>query len=85
MAKLPLRTYQELALFCSDVANMDYFAAYFLKKGQILAATSLSKDAKLITLAVSQRAEISKLNKRSTPNKGWFKNRQPNQAQPEQI
>lgn len=74
MPKLPLRTYKELALFCNKVANMDYFSDYFNDKGQILTATSLSKDAKLIELAVMQRREITqKTHTRRKENKSWFK------------
>ena len=76
MPKLPLRTYKELSLFCNEVANMDYFSDYFDKKGQILTSTSLSKDAKLIDLAVMQRREIKQKFGSSSPqteNKGWFK------------
>jgi len=71
---LPVRTYKELSLFCKEIANMDYFAEYFLKKSEIATSTSLSKDAKLLTLAVVNRTEVADLTK--TPrkeNKSWFK------------
>lgn len=78
LPKLPLRTYKELSLFCKDIANMDYFGDYFDKKGQILTATSLSKDAKLIDLAVLQRREIKQGVRTSAmkENKGWFKKKE---------
>ncbi len=72
MPKLPLRTYKELALFSTEVANMPYFGEYFLKKSEILTSTSLSKDAKLVTLAVITRKEMADTTKRRTINKGWF-------------
>jgi len=71
--KLPLRTYKELELFCKEIMNQPDFADYFKKKGEILTATSLSKDAKLIELAVVQRREVGDITKPMKENKGWFK------------
>ena len=81
---LPLRTYKELELFCNEVANMDWYGEYFKKKGEILTATSLSKEAKLITLAISslQKREMADVTKPRKQNKGWFKPKQ--NTQPEQ-
>ena len=74
MPILPVRTYKELALFCSEVANMNYFSDYFLKKAEIATSTSLSKDAKLLSLAVMQRKEIADVTAApKKENKGWFK------------
>ena len=73
MPILPTRTYKELALFCREVANMDYFSDYFLKKSEILTSTSLSKEAKLVNLAVLQKRQIEDVTKpKRKPNKGWF-------------
>ena len=72
LPKLPLRTYKEIALFCKEVANMEYFSDYFEKKAEILTSTSLSRDAKLLNLAVIQKKEIADVTKRRKPNKGWF-------------
>lgn len=76
---LPSRTYKELELFCRDVADMDYYADYFAKKGEILTSTSLSKNAKLITLAISslQKREMADVTKPRKENKGWFKKKGP--------
>lgn len=71
--KLPTRTYQELALFCRDVGNMKYFHDYFMAKSQIITSTSLSKDAKLIDLAVVNKKEIADVSKPRNENTGWFK------------
>ena len=74
MPILPVRTYKELALFCNEVANMEYFSDYFKKKAEIATSTSLSKDAKLLTLAVVNRTEVENLTKpERKENKGWFK------------
>ncbi len=75
--KLPVRTYKDLALFCSKVANMNYFSDYFLAKSEIMTSTSLSKEAKLINLAVMTRKEIADKTEKVEPkeNKGWFKSK----------
>lgn len=72
---LPLRTYKELGLFCQEVADMKYFADYFKMKGEILTATSLSKEAKLLMSAIStlQRREMADVTKPRKVNRGWFK------------
>lgn len=73
-AKLPVRTQQELALFCSDIANMDWFAEYFKKEAEITLATSLSRDAKLIELAVTSSRQVGEIpRKKPKENKGWFR------------
>lgn len=72
--KLPVRTYKDLALFCEEIADMDYYADYFKKKSEIITSTSLSKDAKLLNLAVVQKREIADVTtKERKPNRGWFK------------
>lgn len=74
MPKLPLRTHKELALFCDEIANMKYMADYFNKKAEILTATSLSKNAKLLNLAVLNRRETADVTKsKPKPKKSWFK------------
>jgi hypothetical protein len=72
LPKLPVRTYQELALFCNDVGNMPYFTKYFNKKSEIMTSTSLSKEAKLINLAVMHRKEIADVTEQKKENRGWF-------------
>jgi len=70
----PIRTYKGMALIASMIMGNDYFEDYFEKEAEILTATSLSRDAKLIELAILQRREIADVTKRKiTPNKGWFK------------
>lgn len=76
--KLPLRTHKELEVFCEDVADMEYFGKYFNRLGQVLTATSLSKHAKLIELAVVQRREVADVTKKPrVENKSWFKKKTP--------
>lgn len=73
MSELTLRANKELALISENIIGLDYFSDYFLKKGEIITATSLSKDAKLINLAVMQKRVIEDATKRRKENKGWFK------------
>jgi hypothetical protein len=76
---LPLRTYKELSLFCREVADMDYYSDYFARKGEILTSTSLSKEAKLLGLAILQKREVADVTKTPRkPNRGWFKPKQNN-------
>ena len=73
-----LRTYKKLALVSDKLCNDDMWKDFYLQKGEILTATSLSKDAKLITLAVIQKREIADVTvKPPTKNKGWFQKKQP--------
>ena len=76
LAKLPVRTYKELALFCKEVANMDYMSDYFDKKAEIVNATSLAREGFLTRLAVMIRRESTDTIKApSKPNSGWFKSK----------
>lgn len=73
LPKLPIRTLKELALFCEDIADMKEFADYFKKESEIVTSTSLSKDAKLLELAVITRRELADVTKKRKTNKGWFR------------
>ena len=74
MPILPVRTYKELSLFCKDIANMDYFSDYFNKKAEITTSTSLSRDAKLLGLAILQKREVADVTRKPRKeNKSWFK------------
>jgi len=74
MSKLPLRTYKELELFCKEIADDNNFSDYFKKMGEVQTSTSLSKDAKLLELAVTMKKELADVTKKApTKNKGWFK------------
>lgn len=72
MPKLPTRTLKELALFSRDIANMPQFADYFEKESEIITSTSLSKEAKLLELAVTARRQLEDVTKRRKENRGWF-------------
>lgn len=75
--KLSQRTLKELALYCSNIANEGEWASYLNARAEILTSTSLSKDAKLLELAVVQRREVADVTKsKPKANKGWFKPKQ---------
>ncbi len=74
---LSLRACKELALFCEEIADMDYFAKFFKDTGEILTSTSLSKEGFLTKLAVIIRRETSNILKAPVKtNKGWFRKKQ---------
>ena len=73
-----LRTYKKLALISDKICDDDIWNEFYKAKGEIFTATSLSKDAKLITLAVIQKREIADVTvKPATKNKGWFAKKEP--------
>lgn len=69
------RSYKELALICGGIMDNKYFKDYFEKEAEILTSTSLSKNAKLIELAVIQRREFSRDGDKPPrkPSSSWFK------------
>lgn len=73
MPRLTLRTYKDLALISAHIIDNPYLAKYYSLQGENVTATSLSKDAKLINLAVIQKREIEDKTKPRVINKGWFK------------
>ena len=85
MPKLPFRTYKELSLFCNDIMDQPDFAEYFKKKGEILTATSLSKEAALLKFAVTQKREVADLTSKPKENKGWFNKKDKNQPDPNKL
>jgi len=73
---LTVRAYKELALISSKIMNNDFFQDYFEKESEIVNATSLSRDAKLLGLAVISKKEIADVTKQPVKeNRGWFKKR----------
>lgn len=74
--KLPVRTHKELAVFCEDVASMDSFKNFFNKMSEITTSTSLSRNAKLLELAVINRRQLEDVTKRPRAKRGFFKKRE---------
>ena len=71
------RTYKNIELISRELCNDGIWGEYFKSKAEILTATSLSRNAKLLSLAVLQRrelADVTDINKK--PNKGWFKQKE---------
>lgn len=72
MSSLPVRTYKELALFSEDIATQPYWGEYFNKMSEIQTSSSLSKEALLLKLSVTQKKELKDITPRKE-NAGWFK------------
>lgn len=68
-----LRTYKEMALISDKLMDNATLKDYYTAKSEIITATSLSKNAKLINLAVIQKRIIEDETKDKKENKGWFK------------
>jgi len=74
--KNPLRTFKRISLICDDIMDNPYLKKHFLNEGEILTSSSLSKEAKLLELAVVQRRELADVTKRKQKPKGFFKKRE---------
>lgn len=73
--RFSLRSYKEMELAAKQLQLNNTWADYFQAKGQILTATSLSRNGFLTNLAVIQRKQIEDMNLSNSakPNSGWFK------------
>jgi|TARA_R100000750_G_C2338747_1_gene93255 hypothetical protein len=72
--KLPVRTFHSLAIIADQIMGNQYFKSYFEKEAEIVTKTSLSRNAKLLSLAVLQKREIADVTKKGGgENKSWFK------------
>lgn len=72
------RTYKKLELQSKELCNDDIWAKYFAAQAEILFATSLSRNAKLLSLAVLQRRELADMTdaEKRKENKGWFRKKE---------
>lgn len=75
MPKLPIRTHKELAVFSKEVCALDIFSDYFNKLSEITTSTSLSRDAKLLELAVINRRQLEDVTKKPRTKRGFFRKR----------
>ena len=80
-SKLPVRTYKELELFSKDVAYQSDWADYFKSMAEIQTSTSLSKNAKLLDVAVTLKKEVADRTPTRKENKGWFKKKEDNSGE----
>ena len=81
MPTLTLRAYKDLGLISDKIIGNTFFHDYYIAKGENITATSLSKDAKLINLAIMQKRIIEDTTKPKKENKGWFKKKEGNQGE----
>jgi hypothetical protein len=72
MPRLTQRGVKELELFCSDTFKDKGWEDYFRDLAEIQTATSLSKDAILIKLAVTSKKELADVTPEKKKNKGMF-------------
>ena len=76
MPKLPIRTHKELAVFSKEVCGLTVFSDYFNKISEITTSTSLSRNAKLLELAVINRKQLEDVTKKPRVKRGFFKRRE---------
>ena len=76
-----LRAYKEIALIADKIIDDPDLKDYYNAKAEILTSTSLSKDGKLINLAVMQKRQIEDVTKPRKENSGWFKKKEDNSQQ----
>ena len=79
MPKHPIRAYKQFALMSDKIIDNPLFNEYFLAESEIVTSTSLSRDAKLLNLAVIQRRQVEDITKPKVVNKSWFKKKEPTQ------
>lgn len=70
-----LRTYLEMALISNKLMDNDTLSEFYTAKAEIITSSSLSKNAKLINLAVIQKRIVEDETKEKKENKGWFKSK----------
>lgn len=75
--RLPVRTHQELALFCND-CGMPWMASHFAGMSEIITASSLSREGFLIKMAVTQKKEVKDSTKPKVENRGLFRKKEEN-------
>lgn len=76
MAKLPIRACKTLALISDKLMDNEFFRDYFNTESEIITSTSLSRNAKLISLPVLQRRELKDMTTQKKVNKGWFRKKE---------
>lgn len=72
----PVRTMKRISLFCNDIMDKPGLAAHFAREAEIVNATSLSKNAKLLMAAITAKRELSDVTPEKEPRKpssSWFK------------
>lgn len=69
----PVRSFKFMALFADKIMNKPELSKFFNQRSEIATSTSLSRDAMLLKLAVTQKKELADITaKPRKENKGWF-------------
>lgn len=68
-----LRSLQSLKVFARKVMDNETLADIFEHESEVVTATSLSKQALLVRLAVTQKRQLEDITKTQSSNKSWFK------------
>lgn len=71
--KHPIRTFKRLALVSDQIIDNPFFKDFFNANSEIITSTSLSREGKLLNMAVIQRKQLEDITKPKKENKGWFK------------
>ena len=70
--KYAVRSLQEFALISEKIIDNDTFKEYFQRWGEIVLATSLSKEGFLVRQATTTTRNYGDVTKPKKVNKGWF-------------
>lgn len=71
-----MRTYKNMSLVAEKIMDNKELADYFIKKSEIITASSLSKEGFLIKQATTTTRNIGDVTKRRRQNKGWFRKKE---------
>lgn len=77
MARHPVRAFKEFALISEKICEDPLMTEFFNQEAENVLATSLSKNGKLIGLAVIQKRVIEDETKPKKVNTGWFSKKKP--------
>jgi hypothetical protein len=73
---LEVRGLKDLEIFSKEVCDNEIWASYFKQQTEQILATSLSKDAMLLKLSVTNTKQLADITPKSKKvNKGWFKSK----------
>lgn len=73
MPRHSVRNMKECALISDKIMCNSLFKDFFNQSAEDVVATSLSRNAKLLTIAVTQKRTVADETKIRTPSKSWFK------------
>lgn len=76
MPRHPIRAYKNFALMSNKIIDNPFFRDYFVSESEIVTSTSLSRNAKLLNLAVIQRRQVEDITPPRKENKSWFKKKE---------